>query len=241
MGMTSDKRLKTILILLIIVISFGVLYHFAEMKSGVPDVINKIIIRGHKTLNKEEILATMEIGPGESFAKYDLALLEKKLKGHSRVRDASVLREENDRLVVTVIERNPVAVLNSGKALYEVDEELYVLSKGDVRTPDLVVISGNFTIEAGRIKGTRIRDLMKFIMVMFDGYPALEQRISEIFLSSDGEIYFYIFRPKKLKVLVGTVLNITQVRRLYASLAYFEEEGKDITLLDLRGEDAVYH
>ena len=237
----TDKRTKLLLIGLVLVGCFFLFYFWVKRPAGIHKSINKLVIKGHNKLSTREIVAVLGIQPGVSFEQFDLSVLEKNMLLHPRVRDVKISRQFYDRLLISITERNASFAVQSGGHLYEIDEDLKIISTDDVRDSELCVLSGEFAIGSGHIAGSRIRDLTSFVKQAFEMYPALKDRISEFHLASDGEIYIFIYRPKRIKVLMGTTMDLTGIRKLYAALAFFEAEDKKSELLDLRGEDAVYH
>ena len=236
-----EKRVKSIAVLLVIVVCFFLFYQWVKKTSAAPDSINKIVIKGHQKLSTREIITILGIQPGVSFEHFNLQTLEKNLKLHPRIRDASISQQFDNRLFVNVTEKEAAYIVKTDNHLYEVDREVSILSTDDVREPDLCVLSGDFNHTKEKFTSSRVSDLTGFVSRMFEYYPALKDRIAEINLAADGEIYIYTYRPVKLKILMGTTIDMTQVRKLYAALSYFEAVNKSATLLDLRGEDAVYH
>ncbi|TGK12090.1 FtsQ-type POTRA domain-containing protein [Leptospira fletcheri] len=210
-------------------------------KGSLPQELNKLILTGHETLKTEEIVQIMGIQPGTSFENYDLGLMETRLTSHPRIKKARLQKKSEDQLLVEITERKPAYLVNSDGHLFEIDSELKVLSKDDVRTPGLTILSGTFPREAGSMSGAAFRDLYTSVENAFRAYPALRTRVSEISLHEDGEIFVYTDSPIPVRVQVGTLFQIEQVRKLYAALAYLEKEKIRPKLVDIRGEDAVYH
>lgn len=237
----KDKRFKSALIFLVLSGIFLLLYFWVNKSSDVPESVNKFVIKGHQKLSTREIITILGIQPGISFDRFNLAKLEENLRLHPRIKTAKISRQNDDRLMIAVTEKVASYLVKTGNHLYEINGDLNIISTDDVREADLCVLSGEFKATKGQLSGGRIDDLTRFVDKMFQLYPALKDRIAEINLSPDGEIYIYTYRPEKLKILMGTTMDMTQIRKLYAALAYFEAENKQAALLDLRGEDAVYH
>ncbi|PJZ71448.1 cell division protein [Leptospira perolatii] len=214
---------------------------FAFQRGKTPQELNKLILTGHETLKTEEIIQTMGIQPGTSFENYDLSLMEAKLSSHPRIKSAHLEKKSEDQLLVEITERKPTYIVNSDGSLFEIDSEFHVLSKDDVRTKGLTILSGTFHRENGKVVGASFQDLHTSVENAFRAYPALKSRISEIALHEDGEIFVYTDIPKPIRVQVGTLFQTEQVRKLYAVLAFLEKENIQPKLVDIRGEDAVYH
>lgn len=235
----QKRRNSLLLALLICILSVGVILGFRFQ--GIPRELNKLIITGHEKLKTEEIVRMLEIQPGTSFDTLDLDLLEKKLSRYPRVNSARITKKSEDQLLIELTERKASFIVNSDGHLYEIDSEHRIISKDDVREKDLCVLSGNFPIKNGYIQDASFRDLYNSVEQAFRMYPALKPRISEVLLQEDGEIFFFADEPIQLRIQIGTLLHKDQIRKLYAILAYFEKDKIQSELVDIRGEDAVYH
>ncbi|WP_061230608.1 cell division protein FtsQ/DivIB [Leptospira interrogans] len=236
----QKRRNFLLLALLIGILSIGMILGFGY-QGMIPRELNKLIITGHEKLKTEEIVRMLEIQPGTSFDSLDLDLLEKKLSRLPRINSVRITKKSEDQLLVELTERKASYVVNSSGHLYEIDSELRLLSQDDIREKDLCVLSGNFQIKGGAIQDASFRDLYNSVEHAFKMYPALKPRISEVLLQEDGEIFFFADEPIRLRIQIGTLLHRDQVRKLYAILAYFEKDRIQSELVDIRGEDAVYH
>lgn len=235
------QKRRNILLLALLVCILGLGAVLGIRFQGIPRELNKLIITGHEKLKTEEIVRMLEIQPGTSFDTLDLDLLEKKLSRHPRVASVRITKKSEDQLLIELTERKSSYIVNSEGHLYEIDSDLHVLSKDDVREKDLCILSGNFPIKNGAIQDASFRDLYTSVEQAFRMYPALKPRISEVLLQEDGEIFFFADEPVPLRIQVGTLLHKDQIRKLYAVLAYFEKDKIRSELVDIRGEDAVYH
>ncbi|MDI7196687.1 FtsQ-type POTRA domain-containing protein [Leptospira santarosai] len=226
--------------LLIAILGIGIILGFGY-QGMIPRELNKLIITGHEKLKTEEIVRMLEIQPGTSFDTLDLDLLEKRLSRLPRVKSVRITKKSEDQLLIELMEKKAVYVVNSNGHLYEIDSELRLLSKDDVREKDLCILSGNFPVKNGAVQDAIFRDLYNLVEQAFRMYPALKPRISEVLLQEDGEIFFFADEPIQLRIQIGTLLHRDQIRKLYAILAYFEKDRIRSELVDIRGEDAVYH
>lgn len=207
----------------------------------IPTSANKLIVIGHNKLTTNEIINFLKIKPGVSFENYDLNILEKKLKENQRIKSVSITRKSKDQLLISLVEKKTKFIIHSQGQLFEIDEDLEIFSTNDVREFGVPIVSGDFPILNNKIKSPAFNDLFGSISESFEAYPSLQDRTSEIYKNKDGEIFFYIHYPRPITVQIGTVLDKKQIRKMYASLAYFENQNKQVSFLDLRGDDAVYH
>ncbi|MCG6147569.1 cell division protein [Leptospira levettii] len=166
---------------------------------------------------------------------------ETKLSRHPRIKKVRITRDPDGFLLVHIEEKVAEFVIHVGSSLYEVDENLEILSKDQVLNAHLIVISGSFVVGEQKLEGRQIFDITKEMRYALSLYPALSTRISELVAERDGNYTMYLKSPKSMKVFIGDKLEINVFRKLYASLAYMEAESIKAVSIDLRGEDAVYH
>ncbi|MBP7281455.1 MAG: FtsQ-type POTRA domain-containing protein [Leptospiraceae bacterium] len=222
--------------LLVIVYDFGF-----NRKSGMSAAVNKLVITGHHKLTKEEIVTILGVQAGVPFEDYNLKVLEEKLEKHPRIKKASVTRRSKEQLLVSIVERGARFIVNSNDNLYEIDDEYQLVSVDDIRDANLVVLSGEFQIGKDQKVNKKLKEFSESVENLLEAYPALKERIAEVRLDEDGEITVYTQYPQRIRVNMGNKLESMQIRKLYASLAYFENQASNVRLLDLRGDDAVYH
>jgi len=237
----SDKRTKVYLFAFSVTIFVFLISLIFSEGQKVPNSANKLIVMGHNKLTTQEIIGFLGVQAGVSFDNYDTKVLEKKLKGHTRIKSVSITRKSKDQLLISLVERKAKYIIRAKEHFHEVDDESIVFSTDDVRELSVPIISGDISIQDGKIKNSVFNEFISTISDSFEAYPSLQDRTSEILKNKDGEIFFYIHYPKPIKVQIGPVLDRKQIRKLYASLAYFENQNKEVSFLDLRGEDAVYH
>lgn len=166
---------------------------------------------------------------------------EAKLLTHPRIAQVRIQRSGQGMAVVRIKERIAEFVLHIDNSLYEVDDELNILSTNQVLAEGLIVISGQFQVQGNKIVGRQISDITDQMRLAVQAYPALQSRISELVIEKDGDYHLYLVSPNTIHVFLGNTLNLLTFRKLYAAIAYMEAESVKVTSLDLRGEDAIYH
>lgn len=234
----KQKKLRLALAIVLLLGGIGLIFdkifHIDTNKN------EELVIVGHVFLKKEEILETMKITKNIRIRDMDFKDMTQRLLSHPRIKSAQIEKRSQNQVLVLITERKTNFLVNSNDALYEVDEEGRILSIDSVRDTSHCVISGSFSPEKGFFISKAYQDLSQSIRKMFKIYPELKERISEIQLLKTGGIIIYTFQPSRVRIIMGNSLDITQVRKLYASLAYFENEMVSAKLLDLRGDDAVF-
>ncbi len=238
----KNNRMKLGAIFIIVASLLVIVYDFGfNRRSGFSSSVNKLVITGHQKLSKEEIVAILGVQAGVPFEDYSLKVLEEKLEKHPRIKKASVTRRSKEQLLVSIVERGARFIVNSNDNLYEIDDDYNLVSVDDIRDTNLVVLSGEFQLGQSQQVSKKLKEFCGSVENLFEAYPGLKDRIAEVRLDEDGEITIYTQYPQRIRVNMGNKLESMQIRKLYASLAYFENQASSVKLLDLRGDDAVYH
>ena len=237
-----NNRMKLGAIFIIVASLLVIIYDFGfNRKSGLSSAVNKLVITGHQKLSKEEIVAILGVQAGVPFEDYNLKVLEEKLEKHPRIKKASVTRRSKEQLLVSIVERGARFIINSNDNLYEIDDDYKLVSVDDIRDANLVILSGEFNLGQNGQVSKKLKEFCESVENLFEAYPQLKDRIAEVRLDEDGEITIYTQYPQRVRVNMGNKLESMQIRKLYASLAFFENQATNVRLLDLRGDDAVYH
>jgi cell division protein FtsQ len=118
--------------------------------------IQVVEITRTERISRDEIMALLDLGPGQGLLSVDLERLQRALETHPWIRRAVVRRVFPDTLVVDLDEREPVAVLRTGTGGREflLDREGKLISEGvpvaDERLPVLTGVDySDAILEAG--------------------------------------------------------------------------------------------
>ncbi|TGK50643.1 cell division protein [Leptospira kanakyensis] len=229
-------RVVPILLVFLGLVALGLIFRWA--KPAKPVV--RLEWEGLVVLSPNLILTFLDVDP-ESPKIGDWKDWEKKLANHPRIRKVRITRDPDGFLNINVQEKVAEFVIHVGSSLYEVDEDLEILSRDQVLADHLIVISGQFTVGENKLEGRQIFDITKEMRHALSLYPTLKSRISELVAERDGNFTMYLKSPNSIKVYLGDKLELNVFRKLYASLAYMETESVKAVSIDLRGEDAIYH
>lgn len=239
-NLLGDAHKRTKYVLVALLLSAGFVIWLVAWPDPIPPQINQVAVSGHKYLKTDEIIQIMGIGPNSAREGLDLGDMRKKLIDHPRIQDA-ILTQEKNRIQVTIQEVETEFLAETPAHIYEVDSTGKILSTDSVRDPHHAILSGDFITDGSSLKDPVFLSLRDFIRRGYKSYPQLEKRISEWKISNDGSVECFVDSPHSIRVQIGNDASQKQFRKLYASLAYFEAEEQNPDLLDLRGEDAVYH
>ena len=235
----NEKKLKIFFLVLFLP---GLLFVLQEIL--IPEFFSKpqpkISITGIHKLKKDEVLNFIKGKSGQQIFSIPIAEIEKKLGDHPRIMKSNVSKKVNNNIQIFIEERKATYIINSGDTLYEVDNDFRILSIDDVREENLIILTGEFSPKDGYFSGAVIKEFASSVDRAFTLHPSLKKRISEIELRTDGSVMAYIHYPSHIRANAGISLEIQQVRKLYAALAYFENKNIKAKTLDLRGDDAVF-
>lgn len=235
----KEKRFGRVVPILLVVLGLLALGLVFRWGRPVKPVV-RVEWEGLVALSPPEVFRYLGVDP-ENPKIGDWKDWEKLLSGHPRIRKVRITRDPDGFLKIIVQEKVAEFVIHVGSSLYEVDEDLEILSRDRVLANHLIVISGQFTVGEKKLEGRQIFDITKEMRHALSSYPALKSRISELVSERDGNYTMYLKSPNSMKVYLGDKLELNVFRKLYASLAYMEAESVKAVSIDLRGEDAVYH
>ena len=102
--------------------------------------VARISIEGLRLLEREEILALSGIAPGANLYEMDLKDAAARIEAHPMIKNARIVRTPPDGVLITVVERTPLALI-SLETLCGIDEE-GVLIPFHPTFVDLPVITG---------------------------------------------------------------------------------------------------
>lgn len=224
-----------LLVFSILSLTIGSILLILSGQSSVP--VERFEVSGNHYLDREEILAIAGIRPGQILNGKDLDMVSHRLTAQPPVKKAHVEMESGGLLRIELEERGCGAILQVRDHLYDVDRELVILSTDRVRCKDVPVITGHFQMDQGEFRDPRLLSLLAALERGRSLYPELITRISGIHLIKGGMTLF--IARSQIRVELKGSLDEENIRRLYASLSYFEKEHGTSGLIDLRGADAI--
>lgn len=104
--------------------------------------IQKIEVKGNKFYTTEKIKSLADIDLHQNIFKVNLSAASSRIRKLPMIREAQVKRELPSGVIISVIERKPVAFLFALQDFILIDEEGVYCRKGKARETDLPVITG---------------------------------------------------------------------------------------------------
>ncbi len=218
----------------------GGLYLLAEAENNAR-IIRSIEVEGDEYFGPDEVRGMSGLVVGRPAPADALRRAEAALETHPVILSARIRRAENDGLVIVLVERRCAAIVRTGieeKHLFEVDENLYIMSENRVRCTTVPLISGQFDRSLDRFHDNSLFKMMAGWKLLRTRYPDLVSRISEFRLRRGGGLT--VFTTSRVRVEMSGTLDARNLHRLYASFSFLEKEGKKAGIIDLRGTDALF-
>lgn len=194
--------------------------------------IKEVKTTGNKRVIKSEILTWLGLYPGQSLLNLNLSWLKQRLISYPPVKEADISRQWPDRLIISLKEREPLALVHDGPRLWSIDREgVWFYLK---EYPDLPIITGAY--RDSHYLQQAIDLLMGFKYKKW-GISLIE--ISEIHLDPDLGISFYT--TSGTEVYLGRGYYEEKLCSLHKILTYLKQIGlKDIKRVDLNKVNKIY-
>jgi len=162
------------------------------LKEGDIFRLRMVEVKGNSELSRIEVIRITNATVGTSLLGFDTQKARMALKAHNWVEDAKITRQFPDKLIISIKERRPVAILNAGK-LFLVDEKGVIFDELGKRQLSLPIISG---IKDEELKQGSLPQYAKSaleLLVLASNGPKLlsPNNISELRLDGRGEILIY--------------------------------------------------
>jgi len=180
----------------------------------------------------------------DSTKKLNLNEITEIIESHPYVKVARVSRHYPSKLIVEIIERNPIAIVNKNPMIF-LDEESVVLPEMDNLNDYNLPILSNFNTDSGlypngkQALSTKIIECTSIIKQLKNGYTNLYDNLSELKITSDNEIEL-ILADYPTHIYLG---NKNIYNRIYI-LKEFENKLKpnsisNFNYLDFRYENQI--
>ena len=201
--------------------AFNVARHVARI------VECSIAFSGNKHLNRDEILARAGVTGTSSLLFFDVADARTKLMADPRIADATLLKLYPDRLQITIIERKPFALWQTGGRVSVIADDGSVL-ENYVSQPfvDLPLLVG---------KGAETR--AKEFLALLAQYPGVRDNVRASVLIAERRWNLRLKNGLDVKLPEGEVAQALE--KLTALDRTYQLTNRDITTIDLRTQDRV--
>jgi cell division septal protein FtsQ len=202
--------------------------------------LEKVTVEGNRYLSEDEVVRTMALPTGESMFKLDLKGAADKVKRMDWVERVFIERRLPRSILVSIKERQPVALLERGE-IYGVDREGRVLPAAPLLLrEDLPLISG-LALSTDAVGTTReaesLRPALDFLAFLRKKDPALAQDVSEVNLSEEDSLKVTFMDG--LQARFNPPVSEGELKRMALVVSDLQERGRKAATMDFRYRDLV--
>jgi cell division protein FtsQ len=188
---SKKKEIAGFLLLLIgIVIIGAAAYSWQEALS-----VDVITVEGNRIVPAEEIISRANIITGSKISKIELSVVHERILKNAFIKNVTVRRDLPGTIVISVIERTPVALINANQ-LMSCDAEgivmPHIVSSEIVNLPVISGIRNAEDFQPGEtIKDSAAREALRLLLDAAEIDSTVFQLISEIRQVNGGELLIY--------------------------------------------------
>lgn len=156
--------------------------------------LSKILVEGNRHLSHEELLKLTDLTSRTNLLNINPKTVEAALERHPWVKDAVVRRKLPDKLIITIKERVPIAILNSNNKMYLVDNSGAIFKE---MKPDeaqaLPIITGADPedIRRGSLSGASIKAVELITMAGQGARTLGANNIKKIHIADSNNLILY--------------------------------------------------
>ena len=164
--------------------------------------ITAMRIDGNRMVSKEQITVLSKIDIHSNLLAINMDQVKSLLESHPWIAGAEISRDWPNRLLITVKEKNPVALLSRTTGLFYLDNKGRIIAAASpTQELDFPVVTGLESFPFYSTHSTRTPEILKDVMGLLklaarNNSILPEQNISEIHISENGELLLYLLeRP----------------------------------------------
>lgn len=157
-----------------------------------------ITVIGNHTISKEQLLeiARLKDDSSVNIEELNIQLIQDRIAKHPEIKKVFVSKEPPAELRIEIIEKRPIAILNTGTEMKLIDDELEIFSlKNQEKIFDLPVVSGIRIDDNIKIFNNLNKDELKTaLFIISSAYSEskfLYNQLSEVNLSDSSKIIVY--------------------------------------------------
>jgi len=209
--------------------------------------IRKYDIAGLRIVSKQAMTAIAKAGVAKDAAMYatDIASIQENISAQPFVKSATVTRQMPDVLRIQVVERDPLASLNTGHQMFYVDPDgvllPYVQSTMKLDLPVISGITGIDHVQTGEVASSNEVYLAIAVLKTAQAIDSSMYRfISEVNMNGGGDMILY-----SVDVGVPIILGRNDIAKKLITLQSFwatimkSQDPKKLRSVDLRFDEQV--
>ena len=157
----------TSLIAVITIMSFMFIFGYDLMTQCDYFKAKSIVVTGNHILSEQQILDQSEIDKNVNILSVNLSMLQQKIRSNPWVKDAEIMRDLPDKLIINIKEQKPIAVLDIGRKFF-INSSGEIFKEKSVSDPNnLPEVTGlklsdiNFPGETSSIAFSAVMNILK--------------------------------------------------------------------------------
>jgi len=202
--------------------------------------VERVDVRGTVVLTTAEVQALCGLTEGESLLGVDVPEVERAVMRSPRVERAQAMRLLPDRVLIRLVERSPLALVDTASGTVEVSDDLIVLPRAERSAfVDLPVVTG---LECELVAGERVdNEQLAAALGTLERARRVSHELwmemSELRIApGSGLVIYTVADGAEIRVGSGA-LNESTLERLAMVLQDVRESGSRAESIDLRFED----
>jgi len=205
-------------------------------------LLSRFEVKGNRVLTEDEVLELSGAVMGSNLLDVRISALEEAVAASPRVDRAQVARVLPDRVVVTLEEKSPAALVATGGDVVEVTHDGKVLPVvAQTALVDLPVISGAVgdVDTASTEPSQELTDALAFLRSAREVSEGLWMDISEVRVApGSGLVIYTVADGAEIRVGSGA-LGSNDLERLWRVLCDIRDRGLEAETIDLRFKNQV--
>ena len=256
----SDLSIKVLIgLLLILFAAFTTKEIYQKLCHSDFFQITAMKINGNHMVSKEQVTVLSKVDIHSNLLAINISQVKSLLESHPWIAGAEIIRNWPNRLVITVRENKPVALLSRKTGLFYMDNKGHIIAAASpTQELDFPVVTGleNFifnTASSDPIPAI-LQDAMKLLQLSSRNNSILpEQNISEIHITDNGSIILYLLErafpiymgkdgdiSTRFYRLVKVLRNLYKTRE-FSSVSYIRLDYQEDTILVGKAETDSRH
>ena len=220
-----------VFVLLLLAFGWG-LYRVISYAYESPALkVSSISVSGLTRVSEVEVLARAGFSAGTSILSLDLDRMRTSIENLRWVRHARVQRVWPREIVISVIERDPIALARIDGQIFQVDDEGVILPVDSLTIADSPILDGLFLddMEGNRAKIRIYSDTLDLIG---------EDVLSEVHITDKGEVSV-VPSTNPVVVVLGLDQHLERWQRYLQYSPQIERDFPGASRVDLRFKDQV--
>ncbi|MBN1957752.1 MAG: FtsQ-type POTRA domain-containing protein [Desulfuromonadales bacterium] len=203
--------------------------------------VAQVTVEGQQRLDQQQVVALSDIELGLNTFSLDLGLIGRKIEENPWVRKARVQRIFPRQVVISIVERNPVAIMNMGYLYYldEAGEIFKVLDSKDKL--DFPIITGFDYAKAQEHDEGYAQQLKRIVALLSDlqARPLFDiNQVSEIHHEANGDLSLFTF-DGSVKIKLGDGDYSRKLDRLERVYSQLQPQLKMLDYIDLNVNEKI--